>query len=668
MRFKVVPRLLDHFGIAMYNTTPKAIAELCANAYDADASRVDITYSNREIAIRDNGSGMTTDDVENDYLELGRDRREDEDEGGETTDAGRPVIGNKGIGKLAGFGIAQTMIVRTWRDGVETTITLDREQLDKAADLESFDITPETRKVPKKAHGTEVKLSGLLEETVLVDEEKLRAYLARHLPSRTGWATFVNKTECKAEDIDGKKFTFSETVKGHGKVRGYYIVATDRRSLSPGFAIRVRDRIVQEASLFGLNQQTHGYFNLVRIVGELEPDFIDPIEGAKTRRDKFVINTSRSGFNPEDPAVQALEEFARKKLETIAAGLAAQGAKDRKKAALKRNPEFEKRLKALGPEIYEKLDMALEAVISKLQKNEEPETVDEVVDLIIRYYESDTLRIILETIRDADPEEVQRLSKLLAQYGAARVADVAQILHTQLEVIELLYEKVEEGVLEKEIHKIIADNIWLVRNGLTYWFDNKTFATKLGKKLSEKFKFASGKRPDLACYDDRNLGEPGDPPKRLVVVEFKRPGVEIGTDELQQVMLYNNVFKAALAEIPKDGIEVIILGDKFDSAFDRDGLSEKYRIMSYEELLENARDRYRELYSSLAPDGIPKADGGAADGSDSNGAKPKAAAKRGVKAAAKTVGTSGATKTPATGGNDRVNRKSSPTKPARQRS
>jgi hypothetical protein len=630
MKFKVLPRLLDHFGIAMYNTVPKAMAELCANAYDADATRVDIAYSDAEIAIQDDGAGMRTDDLENDYLELGRDRREDEDEGGETTASGRPVIGNKGIGKLAGFGIAQKMTVRTWRDGIETTITLDREQLDKVDDLESFEIVPTTRKVPKKGHGTEVKLSGLLDDIVLVDEEKLRAYLARHLPSRKDWAIFVNETECKPEDIPGKKFTFNETVKGHGKVKGYYIVATDRRSLEPGFAIRVRDRIVQDTSLFGLNQQTHGYFNLVRIVGEIEPDFIDAVEGAQSRRDKFVINTARSGFNPEDPAVQALEEFARKKLETIAAGLAAQGTKDRKKAALKRNPEFETRLKALGPEIYEKLDSALEAVISKLQRNEDPETVDEVVDLIIRYYESDTLRIILETIRDAAPDEVQRLSKLLAQYGAARVADVAQILHSQLEVIDLLHEKVEEGVLEKEIHTIIAENIWLVRSGLSYWFDNKTFATKLGKKLGEKFKFASGKRPDLACYDDRNLGEPGSPPKRLVVVEFKRPGIEISTDELQQVMLYNNVFKASLAEITKDGIEVIILGDKFDSAFDREGLSEKYRIMSYEELLENARDRYRELYNSLAPDGIPKSNDGTRE-SDANGETSKATAKPGSK-------------------------------------
>jgi hypothetical protein len=111
-----------------------------------------------------------------------------------------------------------------------------------------------------------------------VEDEKLRAYLARHLPARKGWAIFVNSVECKPEDIPGDRHEFADTVKGFGKVRGYYIIAKDRRSLSPGFAIRIRDRVVQEPSLFGLNQQTHGYFNLVSIVGELNPEFIDPVE------------------------------------------------------------------------------------------------------------------------------------------------------------------------------------------------------------------------------------------------------------------------------------------------------------------------------------------------------------------------------------------------------
>jgi len=41
---------------------------------------------------------MTEAALEDDYLELGRDRREGEDKGGETTASGRPVIGNKGTG------------------------------------------------------------------------------------------------------------------------------------------------------------------------------------------------------------------------------------------------------------------------------------------------------------------------------------------------------------------------------------------------------------------------------------------------------------------------------------------------------------------------------------------------------------------------------------------
>jgi hypothetical protein len=611
MRFTIEPRLLDHFGIAMYNTVPKAIAELVANAYDADASVVEITYTGKDILIADNGRGMPKADLEDHYLRLGRDRREDDDddEGGEKTPIGRPIIGNKGIGKLAGFGIAQTMIVRTWRDGQETTITLDRRELDKAPDLESFEFDPVTRRIKKGTSGTEVTLSVLLDDINIIDEDKLRSYLARHLPAQKGWVIFVNGVECRPEDIPGQRFSISDTLKGFGKVTGYYIIATDRRNLQPGFAIRVRDRVVQEPSLFGLNQQAHGYFNLVRIVGELNPDFIDPLSGAKSRRDKFVINTSRSGFNPEDEGVQALFEYARNKLESIAAGLGKQRNNERKKAALKRNPEFEKRLRALGPDVYEKLDQALEAIISKLSKNEDDATVDQIVDMIIRYYESDALRIILDTIRAAAPEEVERLSRLLANYGAARIGEVAQILHTQLEIIELLREKVAEGVLEAEIHTIIAENIWLIRDDLTYWFSNQQFATKLGDRLTKEFEFASGKRPDLVCYDDRTLQrKQGDPPQRIIVVEFKRPGIKIGTKELGQVMLYKNVFETALGGISGDNIEVIILGDKFDPAFDRKGMATAYHILSYEELLANARDRYRELYNSLTPDALSRKD------------------------------------------------------------
>ena len=197
-------------------------------------------------------------------------------------------------------------------------------------------------------------------------------------------------------------------------------------------------------------------------------------------------------------------------------------------------------------------------------------------------------------------------SGLLARYGAVQVASVAHILHTQIQVIELLRQKVDDGVLEDKIHQIVSSNIWLLRSSLTYWFENKAFATKLGAKMAKTFDFAKRRRPDLVCFDDRKLLEkPGLSPKRLVVVEFKRPGVQVGTKELSQVMQYKNVFAESLADVPADGISVVILGDRFDPSFDRSGLSDAYTILSYEELLANARDRYGELYDMLVPEGVP---------------------------------------------------------------
>src|SRR5438067_3371533 len=105
--FKLGPRLLDHTGLAMYSSIPKAISELVANSYDANAIEVRINVSLKDdaieqITIADNGDGMSPEELENRYLALGYNRR---DVVGASTK--RKPIGSKGIGKLAGLGIAK---------------------------------------------------------------------------------------------------------------------------------------------------------------------------------------------------------------------------------------------------------------------------------------------------------------------------------------------------------------------------------------------------------------------------------------------------------------------------------------------------------------------------------------------------------------------------------
>lgn len=562
-----------------------------------------MTIGESEIAVADNGEGMTPEEVQDNYLRLGRDRRAAEHR--ETTSGrNRPIIGNKGIGKLAGLGIAETMVVKTRRAGQCTTLTINRSALDQAESLEEFDLQAEVSETDESEHGTEIRLEGLLDHVGSVDEQKLREHLALELPTESDWRVVVNGTEASADDIPGKKFPIDDEIEGFGRVRGFYKIVKRRKGMPAGFAVRIRKRIVQPTSLFGLNQQAHGYFVLTRIIGELEPDFIDPVTEDGDPERAFDINTSRTGLNPESPRVQALEEYAEKKLTGIAAGLAKQRAARRKAAAKERNPALEARMQRLGPEVYAKLDAMIDKIIIQLARNESNKTIDELVDIIVRYYESDALATLVDSIKGEKDEDVARLADLLAQFGAARISDIAQLVHGQLIVIESLRAKIEEGSLEAEIHHVIAANIWLLRERLTYWFDNKAFSTQLEDKLAKEFKLEKAQRPDLVCYDDSNLSPDGKAGK-LLVVEFKRPGVTVGHQELAQVMTYKSVFKASLAQFDEQNIEVIILGDTFDHRFDRSGMGEGYKVLSYLELLENAKARYRDIYETLVPEGSP---------------------------------------------------------------
>jgi hypothetical protein len=602
LRFIVEPRLLDHFGIGMYNTVEKALAELAANAYDADAARVDVKVTANKLTVRDNGLGMTPKQVQDRYLRLGRDRRVAD--GGEKTKLGRPVIGNKGIGKLAGLGIAKTMIVTTVRDGQKTTLRIEREELDRRDSLEQVDLHPKISVAKAGEVGTQVSLEALLDDATAVDTAKLREHLATEMPSVPNFDVYVNGKKATPEDIPGQYFPISADIPGFGHVGGFYKLVKKRSmDVAPGLAVRIRERIVQPRSLFGLNQQTHGFFVVTRIVGELWPDFIDPLD-KRDAVDAFAINTSRTGLNAESRKVQALTKFAREYLKTIADGEESKRKARRKAAALKRHPDLEVRLQRLAPEVYRKLDSSIDRVIEILAKNEKRETVDEIVDIVVRYYESDALKALVESIKGHQDADIKRLAELLSQFGSQRIFDLANLLWFQLAVIQALEDKVREQALEAEIHRIVASNIWLVRETLQYWFDNKTFSTQLKDALVDEFKWAKKQRPDLVCYDNHKVHGDSGKADQLVVVEFKKPGVEIGYEQVAQVMAYKNVFGASLAGFGADNIEVWILADKFSNKIDRPALrAAGYYLLSYVELLEAARGRYRSFYEQLVPDG-----------------------------------------------------------------
>lgn len=65
--------VLEHLGIDLYSNVPSVLSEIVANAWDADAERVDIVFDKDEdiITIRDDGTGMNRKEINERFLRVG---------------------------------------------------------------------------------------------------------------------------------------------------------------------------------------------------------------------------------------------------------------------------------------------------------------------------------------------------------------------------------------------------------------------------------------------------------------------------------------------------------------------------------------------------------------------------------------------------------------------
>ncbi len=128
-RMRISRLTVDKLGVKLYDRVSAAIAELVANSYDADATKVTISAPMAEwlaekhegtlkdkgytIEVVDNGTGMTPEEVNDFYLVVGAERRKDPRRGDLSRKFKRKVMGRKGVGKLAPLGICERIEVIT---------------------------------------------------------------------------------------------------------------------------------------------------------------------------------------------------------------------------------------------------------------------------------------------------------------------------------------------------------------------------------------------------------------------------------------------------------------------------------------------------------------------------------------------------------------------------
>lgn len=318
------PHTIEHLGIKMYSVLPNAVAELIANAYDAEATRVDIYLQDNEgcksISVTDNGVGMSFDEINEKFLRIGRKRRSEDN--GLSPNGKRKVTGRKGLGKLAFFGIGDVINVTTKQAGKCVEFTLrwtDLISSDKSEYEPSFNILD----CDINDTGTTIKLSELKRKTGF-DEEGLAISLSKlfNLFDNT-FEVYITKQGGNTIKIDDKlKYkdlsSQIEWILPNSNVTNEYlvkrnvsgkIIATEK-PLKPGLrgiTLFAHGRMVNTPQFFGASESSHVFSYLT---GWLDVDFVDELEDD-------VISTDRQSLSWDLPVTSELQNHLREMLSLI---------------------------------------------------------------------------------------------------------------------------------------------------------------------------------------------------------------------------------------------------------------------------------------------------------------------------------------------------------------
>lgn len=122
----VDPRILELLGPNLYTNIYYVLAELIANAYDADAKNVYIISNKDDIRIEDDGHGMSYDngDIKK-FLNVAGVSRTNENESFSRSGE-RRKMGRKGVGKLAALSVSESVDIMTICNGEKSGFVLAR--------------------------------------------------------------------------------------------------------------------------------------------------------------------------------------------------------------------------------------------------------------------------------------------------------------------------------------------------------------------------------------------------------------------------------------------------------------------------------------------------------------------------------------------------------------
>lgn len=625
LEMKLSLNVLEHLGLNLYSHVPAVLSEAVANAWDADATQVhiDIDAGADCIEIRDNGLGMTRDEIQARFLVMGF-RRRDEMPG--PTPRGRDPMGRKGIGKLSLFSIAHNVEVHTVKAGsVPSAFRM------KLGDIRrQIKEDPEGRYYPDEidplsniSHGTRFILTELQRRHTKSTISALRRRLARRfsiIGAQHDFQVFVDGVEITAADRDyyaklqflwtyGNQSEVERLSQGRTQwesrcdhfgpsaiaVTGWLGTVGESRDLKEEqggdnlnrIAIYVRGKLAQEDILghFGERGVYASY-----LIGELQVDSFDLDDQPD------VATSNRQQIVEDDQRFQELRHFLQRELRHIQGCWTEWRNLEGVRKALE-IPAVGEWMKSLPAEHRRKA----EAWIGRLNRvtAERLEDRKHLIKHAILAFEFFRAHDNLTRLESVGDQSLDVVLDMIQDLDSLELALYGQIVQQRLSVIRMLQDKVENDEYEKDIQKLVFDHLWLLdphweRIESTEYMETQV-ATLFGDINADLSEPERTGRIDIVYRSTAG---------KHVIIELKRPGIRVHVWELtRQISKYRSGLAKLLEGMGESqpAIEIVILLGKPPSEWDDPNGQEIVhqalaaygaRFVEYNNLLQHAYKAY----------------------------------------------------------------------------
>lgn len=626
--------VLNHLGINLYSNLPSVLSEIVANAWDADASevRINIDKDSKIITITDNGCGMNLLDINNKYLYIGYQKRNDPSykENPRTPKYGRLPMGRKGIGKLSVFSIADIVEVYSVKDDEKNGFIMSAEDIrdifngDKEKQL-SYSPRPI---VPEKIdiiQGTKIVLRNLKRNVRSLSFSRKR--LARRfsvIGQECNFSVILNDVPISAQDRDyydkiefvwylgensvsyadrcknatkkimlqnqfcyDDKTTYSVngwigTFKEHG--------AGDEEEDTNKIILFARGKLIKEDLLPEFKE---GRMFSKYLIGEIEADFMDIDE-----KDDIVTSDRQRILETDDRWEVFQDYFKTKVLNKVGN----EWTEFRKEAAVSQavsNEAIKLWFNSLRGD-NKKYAQTLFQKIESLKSADEV-TKKELYKSSILAFERLALTQNLSKINNIQEDKISTLLELFSDIDDLEGANYYEITKGRLQVLEKFKSLTKSETKEKVLQEYLFEHLWLLHPS----WDRATHDSHMEISVNRIFKKEYIEKANLnpeeksGRLDIKYRTTSG----KHIIIELKKYDRKVSIDELlTQVRKYKNtLLKCLEQEFPgqSHSYEIICLlgapptGDDI-SVINRQLLELNARFITYDELINESLDSYKD--------------------------------------------------------------------------